>query len=140
MPVEFKIPELGENVDKGDVVRVLVKPGDVVKAEQSVLELETDKATIEVPTSVAGKVTEVKVKPGDKVKVGQVVLVIEGASSASASAEATEAKAAAAPAPKAEAPTEPPKPEPPKSKPAPVVDITSGRPALAPARVDAPAA
>ena len=157
MPVEFKIPELGENVDKGDVVRVLVAPGDVVKADQSVLELETDKATIEVPTSVAGRIAEVKVKPGDKVKVGQVVLVIDGAASAgtpgpaSASAEATAGKEASAPkgseAPAAKAaPVEAPKdvpagkPEPAKSKPAPVVDITSARPAPAPARVDAPAA
>ena len=146
MPVEFKLPELGENIEKGDVVRVLVAPGDVVKVEQSVLELETDKATIEVPTSVAGRVSEVRVKPGDKVKVGQVVLVIDGAASAEASAakaasgDAAAAKAAPAEAPAAKA--EPPaaKPEPVKSKPAAVVDITSGRPAPAPARVDAPTA
>jgi pyruvate dehydrogenase E2 component (dihydrolipoamide acetyltransferase) len=51
MPVEFKLPELGENVEKGDVVRVLVNVGDVIKKDQSVLELETDKATIEVPAT-----------------------------------------------------------------------------------------
>ena len=56
MPVEFKLPELGENVEKGDVVRVLVKVGDVIKKDQSVLELETDKATIEGPASDAGTV------------------------------------------------------------------------------------
>jgi pyruvate dehydrogenase E2 component (dihydrolipoamide acetyltransferase) len=141
MPVEFKLPELGENIEKGDVVRVLVAPGDVVKVEQSVLELETDKATIEVPTSVAGRVSEVKVKAGDKVKVGQVVLVIDGEASAEApkTAPAPAAKAAE-PAPQAapasqEAPAG--KPEVPKSKPAAVVDITSARPAPAPARVDA---
>ena len=67
---EFKLPELGENVEKGDVVRVLVNVGDVVKKDQPVVELETDKATIEVPSPVGGTVTEVKVKPGDKVKVG----------------------------------------------------------------------
>ena len=83
MPVEFTLPELGENVEKGDVIRVLVSPGDVVKADQAVLELETDKATIEVPTSVGGKVSEVKVKAGDKVSVGQVVLVLDSASGAS---------------------------------------------------------
>jgi pyruvate dehydrogenase E2 component (dihydrolipoamide acetyltransferase) len=74
---EFTLPELGENVEKGDVIRVLVSPGDVVKADQAVLELETDKATIEVPTNVGGKVSEVKVKAGDKVSVGQVVLVLD---------------------------------------------------------------
>jgi pyruvate dehydrogenase E2 component (dihydrolipoamide acetyltransferase) len=77
MAVEFKLPELGENVEKGDVVRVLVAVGDSVKVDQSVLELETDKATIDVPSSVAGVVKEIRVKAGDKVKVGQVVLVAE---------------------------------------------------------------
>jgi pyruvate dehydrogenase E2 component (dihydrolipoamide acetyltransferase) len=78
MPIEFKIPELGENVTSGDVVRVLVKPGDTVSKDQPVLELETDKATIEVPSSVSGTVQEIRVKQGDKVKVGQVVLTVEG--------------------------------------------------------------
>jgi pyruvate dehydrogenase E2 component (dihydrolipoamide acetyltransferase) len=76
---EFKLPELGENVAAGDVLRVLVKPGDTIAKEQSVLELETDKATIEVPSSVAGKVAEVKVKAGEKVKVGQVILTVDSA-------------------------------------------------------------
>jgi len=76
---EFKVPELGEGVAGGDVTRVLVTVGDVVTRDQSVLELETDKATIEVPSSVAGRVTEVKVKPGDKIKVGAVVFVVDDA-------------------------------------------------------------
>jgi pyruvate dehydrogenase E2 component (dihydrolipoamide acetyltransferase) len=78
MPTEFKIPELGENVTSGDVVRVLVKPGDTVAKDQPLLELETDKATIEVPSSVAGTVKEIKVKQGDKVSVGQLVLTVDG--------------------------------------------------------------
>jgi pyruvate dehydrogenase E2 component (dihydrolipoamide acetyltransferase) len=78
MSVEFTLPELGENIEKGDVVRVLVSAGDVLKIDQAILELETDKATIEVPSTVTGKVTDIKVKAGDKVKVGQVVLVVEG--------------------------------------------------------------
>ena len=94
MSVEFTLPELGENVEKGDVIRVLVKPGDVVKADQAVLELETDKATIEVPTSVAGTVSEVKVKPGEKISVGQVVLVIDGAKGAAQSGNGTKAQGA----------------------------------------------
>ncbi|MBA2604226.1 MAG: biotin/lipoyl-binding protein, partial [Acidobacteria bacterium] len=77
MPTEFKIPELGENVSSGDVVRILVKAGDTIEKDQPVLELETDKATIEVPSSVAGTVGEVTVKEGDKVKVGQVVLTLQ---------------------------------------------------------------
>jgi pyruvate dehydrogenase E2 component (dihydrolipoamide acetyltransferase) len=143
MPTEFKIPELGENVEKGDVVRVLVNVGDVVKVDQSVLELETDKATIEVPSSIAGKVAEIKVKTGDKVKVGQVVLVLDGAGTAEApAAKPVEAPKPAAVEPAKPAPAEAAKPEPPKpaSKPAPVVDITSARPAPAAARPEAPAA
>src|SRR6476620_2778325 len=75
--IEFKLPELGENIAAGDVMRVLVKPGDTVANEQAVLELETDKATIEVPSSVAGTVKDVKVKPGEKVKVGQTIFTVE---------------------------------------------------------------
>ena len=77
MSTEFKIPELGENVSAGDVVRVLVKAGDQLAKDQPVLELETDKATIEVPSNVAGTVKEIKVKAGDKVKVGQLVLTLD---------------------------------------------------------------
>src|SRR2546427_619226 len=80
---DFTLPELGENISAGDVLRVLVKPGDALAKDQPVLELETDKATIEVPSSVAGTVGEIKVKPGDKVKVGQVILTVtEGAGAA----------------------------------------------------------
>ncbi len=74
---DFKLPELGEQIAGGDVLRVLVKPGDTVAKDQAVLELETDKATIEVPSSVAGVVKAVNVKAGDKVKVGQVILSVE---------------------------------------------------------------
>src|SRR4029078_9970722 len=72
MPTDFTLPELGENRTAGDVVRVLVSPGDAVAKDQPVLELETDKATIEVPSSVSGTIQDVKGKPGDKIKVGQV--------------------------------------------------------------------
>jgi pyruvate dehydrogenase E2 component (dihydrolipoamide acetyltransferase) len=74
---DFTLPELGEGVTGGDVLRVLVKPGDRLAKDQPVLELETDKATIEVPSSVAGQVRDVKVKAGDKVKVGQSILSVE---------------------------------------------------------------
>jgi len=106
MPTEFKIPELGENITAGDVVRVLVKAGDSIEKDQPVLELETDKATIEVPSSVSGTVQDVKVKQGDKVKVGQVVLTVgDGA--------AAPAKPAGKPAP-AETAAKTPAPEPSK--------------------------
>lgn len=75
--MRFTLPELGENVTTADVLRVLVKPGDAVAKDQPVLELETDKATIEVPSSVVGVVAAVDVKPGDKVKVGQSIFSVE---------------------------------------------------------------
>ena len=87
---EFKIPELGENVTSGDVVRVLVKAGDQVSKDQAVLELETDKATIEVPSDVAGTVQDIKVKPGDKVSVGQVVLTLAAGAEGAEKAERAE--------------------------------------------------
>ena len=64
---EFKVPELGENVTSADVSRLLVNVGDTIARDQPVVELETDKATVEVPSSVAGVVKEIKVKKGDKV-------------------------------------------------------------------------
>ncbi len=76
--VEFKVPELGENVEKGDVVRVLVKAGDTIAVDQPIFELETDKATIEVPSTVAGTITDLRIKEGDKVKPGQTVLTVQG--------------------------------------------------------------
>ncbi|MEZ5315803.1 MAG: 2-oxo acid dehydrogenase subunit E2 [Vicinamibacterales bacterium] len=106
MASELKLPELGENVEKGDVVRVLVAKGDAVRKDQPVLELETDKATIEVPSSLSGTVTDVRVKAGDQVKVGQVVLVLD-------TAGATEA----GPEPKAPPKTPPPDEAPPKGDP-----------------------
>lgn len=99
---EFKLPNLGDGVAAGDVLRVLVKPGDVLKEDQAVLELETDKATLEVPSSVAGRVAEVLVKVGDKVKPGQVVLTVDDA--ATAAVPAAKEAAPAAPAAQASAP------------------------------------
>src|SRR5256886_5453205 len=89
---DFTLPELGENIAAGDVLRVLVNPGDTLAKDQPVLELETDKATIEVPSSVAGKIKEIKVKAGDKVKVGQAILSVEDGAAAPAPKAAAEAK------------------------------------------------
>lgn len=75
--VEFHLPDLGENIESADVVNVLVKPGDYIEKDQGIIEIETDKATIEVPSSVSGNVIEVLVKAGDKAKVGQTIVKIE---------------------------------------------------------------
>src|ERR1700747_2823327 len=77
--IEFKLPELGENIEQGDLVRLMVAPGATVSAGQSVMELETDKAVCEVPSSVSGTVQEIHVKEGDKIKVGQVIFTVDGA-------------------------------------------------------------
>ncbi len=75
---EFKLPELGENIDSGDLVRLMISPGASVSEGQPVMELETDKAVVEVPSSVSGVVREIKVKEGQKVKVGEVIFTLEG--------------------------------------------------------------
>ena len=75
--MEFKLPDLGENIESGDVVALLVKVGDRIEPQQSVLELETDKAVIEVPSSLGGLVQKIHVQEGDKAMVGQLILTIE---------------------------------------------------------------
>ena len=79
MSVEFKLPDLGENIANGDVVNVLVAVGDTLAEDQPVIELETDKAVIEVPSSVSGVIEAIHVKKGDKAAVGQAILTVKGA-------------------------------------------------------------
>jgi pyruvate dehydrogenase E2 component (dihydrolipoamide acetyltransferase) len=93
---EFKLPELGENIDQGDLVRLMIAPGASVTEGQPVMELETDKAVIEVPSSVSGVVSEIRVKEGDKLKVGQVIFTLENGAGSKAS-EKTAPKAPAVP-------------------------------------------
>lgn len=88
MAVEFKLPNLGENVTSGDVVNVLVQEGDVIAGNQAVLELETDKAVVEIPCPHAGRIDKVLVKKGDTIKVGQAILLVESGAAADSSAEA----------------------------------------------------
>jgi pyruvate dehydrogenase E2 component (dihydrolipoamide acetyltransferase) len=110
--IEFKLPELGENIAQGDLVRLMISLGASVTEGQPVMELETDKAVVEVPSSVSGTVNEIRVKEGEKVKVGQVIFTVENGSGAKAKpAEAEARKAPAAPA--APPPTEPPPAPPP---------------------------
>lgn len=77
MATEITLPELGENITQGDVVKVLVAVGDHVEVEQPLLELETDKASFDVPSPVAGKITELKIRQGGIAKVGEVIALVE---------------------------------------------------------------
>jgi pyruvate dehydrogenase E2 component (dihydrolipoamide acetyltransferase) len=80
MATEFKLPELGENIESGDLVRLMIKPGGNIAEGEPVMELETDKAVVEVPSSVTGTVGEIRVKEGDKLRVGQVIFTVENGS------------------------------------------------------------
>jgi len=130
--IEFKLPELGENIDQGDLVRLMVSPGTAISAGQAVMELETDKAVVEVPSSVTGTVQEIRVKEGDKIKVGQVVFTVENNGGGSTTAEPTRQTAAApVPAPPARA-SQAPVPTPPEN-------ISSALPAAPKTPASAPA-
>ena len=98
MATEIKLPSLGEGVASGDVLEILVKEGDVVKKDQGVVELETDKATVTVPCPMPGKIVKIVVKEGETVAVGGVIALIDAAAGASAPPPApTKAPPAAAP-------------------------------------------
>jgi len=123
---ELKLPDLGDNVASAVVVGVLIKEGDSISAGQPVLELETDKAVVEVPAPEGGTIAKVIVKPGDEVKSGQVIATL-----GVTEAPAPETKAAPAPAA-----AEPPKPAVvPASTPAP--RVTPAQPAPVPAGIPA---
>lgn len=103
-----KLPDVGEGVTEGELVKWLVKPGDSVKADQPVVELMTDKATVEVPTPYAGVVKELKFKEGDVIPIETVILVLEtdgAGAAAKPAAVPAGASASAAPAKPASAPT-----------------------------------
>ena len=115
-PIEIKVPDIGDFKDI-EVIEVLVKPGDTVKAEQSLIVLESDKATMDVPTEVAGIVKELKVKLGDKVSQGSLILTLEASGQAASPAPAP---ATASPGINNDAP--------PKAPAAPVVAAPSAKP------------
>ena len=116
MATDFKVPDLGENVDSGDIVNVMVKEGDEIQADQSVMEIETGKAVVELPCPYPGRITKIHVQKGAKVKVGDPLLTVEGTNSTAppkaksaappAVAKAPEAKAPPDKAPSQKAPTE----------------------------------
>ncbi len=96
-PVEVRVPDIGDFKDVA-VIEVFVKPGDSIKVEQSLITVESDKASMEIPSSHAGVLKELKVKVGDKVNIGDLLAILEGAAGAAAPAPAAAAPVAAAPA------------------------------------------
>ncbi|MYM68643.1 dihydrolipoyllysine-residue acetyltransferase [Pseudoduganella sp. FT55W] len=106
-PVDVKVPDIGD-FKEVEVIEVMVKVGDTIKVDQSLLTVESDKASMEIPSSHAGVVKEVKVKVGDKVAMGSIVFVVDAVGGPAAAP----APAAAAPAPAAAAPAAAPAPAP----------------------------
>ncbi len=138
MPYEFKLPDIGEGVAEGEITKWLVKEGDSVKEDQPMVEVMTDKATVEITSPVGGRVQKILVKEGGVAPVHSVIVVIEqiaggAAAPAVATPPAPAAKPAPAPAPKPAAPVTPPAPAPRAAAPTP-------QPAAKPAPVAAPAA
>ena len=102
-PIEVHVPDIGDFKDVA-VIEVMVKVGDTIKLEQSLITVESDKASMEIPSSAAGVIKELKVKLGDKVNIGDLLAILEGSVASAASAAAPAASAAAAPAPATSAP------------------------------------
>ena len=124
MSIEFKLPELGENVETGDVVSVLVAEGDTIEANQPICELETDKAVVEIPCPHAGKIVQVHFQKGDTVNVGQTLLTLEAEAEAAPAAEEAPSAGEAA---RASAPEESPPAEqaPPTAAPSPPAETAA---------------
>ncbi len=133
MPSEIKLPSLGEGIESGDVLEILVKVGDVIKKDQSLVEMETDKATVSVPSPLAGKILSIAIKEGETVKIGTVLATIEAANAA---ASAPAPVPASAPAP---APTATPAPAPAAAAtPAPAAPVAAAPQPAPPVKVAAP--
>ena len=137
MAREFKLPDLGDGVETGDVVSILVAVGDAIEVDQGIIELETDKALIEVPSEVAGTVASVNVSEGDSISPGTVVITVDE-SADGAPAPAAEPEAAPEPTQvgtPTPASSETPAPAPPET-PAPAPETETKAPALAASRPD----
>lgn len=99
MTTEFNLPELGEDIDTGDVVALLVSVGDTIEVDQPVLEIETDKAAIEIPSSVSGIITAIHVEEGGIVEVGKPILTVDTEGTDEGKTEPTETPQETVPAP-----------------------------------------
>jgi pyruvate dehydrogenase E2 component (dihydrolipoamide acetyltransferase) len=136
--VEVKVPDIGD-FKEVEIIELLVKVGDTIKVDQSLITVESDKASMEIPSSHAGVVKEIKVKLGDKVAEGSLLLTVEAAAADAAPAPAAATEAAPAPA-AAPAPVEAPKAEPAKAaEPTPVAQEAAPAPVAVPVAAPAPA-
>ena len=99
MTTEFNLPELGEDIDAGDVVALLVSVGDTIEVDQPVLEIETDKAAIEIPSSVNGIITAIHVEEGGIVEVGKPILTVDTEGVGEGAAKSVEPPKKTSPAP-----------------------------------------
>jgi pyruvate dehydrogenase E2 component (dihydrolipoamide acetyltransferase) len=108
MATQIKLPNLGENIESGDVLSILVSEGDTIKVDQDIIEVETDKATMPIPSPQGGKVVKVLVAEGDTIKIGAAILEIEAGGNGAAAKEAPKAEKKAEPK-KAEAASAAPK-------------------------------
>ena len=148
MATAINLPDLGDGIESGDVLEIFVSVGDVIAAGQDIVEMETDKATVPVPSEVAGKVAKIVVAEGDTVPIGGALIEVEAAAGAPAPAEPAPVPAESAPAPVAESAPEPtpapaptPAPEPAAVAPAPVAPAPVAPAPVAPApATPAPAA
>lgn len=123
MPIEVKLPELGDGIEAGDILDVFVSEGDTIEKDQAICEIETDKATVEVPSSHAGKISKIHIASGQSVPIGTVLLTLEEAgAAASPAAPEPAAPAAAEQDPPAAEPVEPEPPAAPTAPPAPAAD------------------
>lgn len=135
MSLEVKLPSLGDGIKSGDVLEIFVSEGDVVSKDQGLMEMETDKATVTVPSPSAGKVTKILVAAGQSVPVGSPIVLLEASGAVAAPAAAPAAPAKPAPAPVQAAPPPPPKPAPAPVAPVPAAPAPVAATPVAPAPV-----
>ena len=135
MAIEVKLPDLGEGIESGDVLDVLVAEGETISVDQNIIEVETDKATVEVPSTHGGIVAKIHIKNGDSVAPGQVLITVESSASATDAVFEETPPAAAATPPAPQAPPAPPAATtpPPAEAVAPPTPVAPAQPAVQPA-------
>src|SRR5262249_27379505 len=125
MPRPFALPDLGEGLTEAEIVKVLVNEGDVLAEDAPLLEVETDKATVEIPSPFAGRVARIHVRPGQSVKVGDVLVTFDDVTGAAPGGGVAGRPAGFGTPPPGPAPPHPPPSPPPRPVPAPPTQARS---------------